>query len=209
MGELTASIAHEINQPMSAILSNVDAAEMLLDANELDRRELRQILSDIRGDDLRASEIIRHIRGLANKRQADAERFDVNELVRMVLRLVAPTVKRRGMSLEVELNRVPLIHADRIHVQQVLLNLLFNAMDAMSSTPEHDRSIRIVTSSVRPHTSIASSTRSSRRSGTAWASAFRSRARSSRRTAAGSGRRTTRTPARRSASRCASMHARQ
>jgi len=152
MGELTASIAHEINQPMSAILSNVDAAEMLLDANELDRRELRQILSDIRGDDLRASEIIRHIRGLANKRQADAERFDVNELVRMVLRLVAPTVKRRGMTLEVELSRVPLIHADRIHVQQVLLNLLFNAMDSMSGTPEQDRAIRVVTSSVEPHT---------------------------------------------------------
>lgn len=152
MGELTASIAHEINQPMSAILSNVDAAEMLLDAGELDRRELRQILSDIRGDDLRASEIIRHIRGLANKRQTDAERFDVNELVRVVLRLVAPTVKRRGVTLDVELNRVPLIHADRIHVQQVLLNLFFNAMDAMSTTPEHDRAIRVVTSSVEPHT---------------------------------------------------------
>ena len=152
MGELTASIAHEINQPMSAILSNIDAAEMLLDAGELDRRELGQILSDIRRDDLRASEIIRHIRGLANKRQTDAERFDVNELVRIVLRLVTPTVKRRGVTLDVELNRVPLIHADRIHVQQVLLNLLFNAMDAMSTTPEHDRAIRVVTSSVEPHT---------------------------------------------------------
>jgi len=150
MGELTASIAHEINQPMSAILSNVDAAEMLLDAGTLDRTELCQILNDIRADDLRASEIIQHIRGLANKRQTEAERFDVNELVRAVLRLIAPTVKRRSVTLNAELNRTPLVYADRVHVQQVLLNLLLNGMDAMSATPEGERVLRVSTSSGEP-----------------------------------------------------------
>jgi PAS domain S-box-containing protein len=145
MGELTASIAHEINQPMSAILSNVDAAEMLLDAGQQDSAELRQILEDIRSDDLRASEVIRHMRALANKRDIAFVRFDVNELARAVLRLVAPTARRRGVTVTSRFASVPLVFGDRIHVQQILLNLLFNGMDAVADVAAERRRLEIAT----------------------------------------------------------------
>ena len=145
MGELTASIAHEINQPMSAILNNVDAAEMLLDAGKLNTAEMRSILDDIRADDLRAGEIIRHIRELANKRQVKFEVFDMNEVVRAVMRLAAPVARRRGVTLRAEFDDLPAIRGDRIHVQQVLLNLIFNAMDAMGDTPAPQRRVRVST----------------------------------------------------------------
>jgi PAS domain S-box-containing protein len=146
IGELTASIAHEINQPISAILSNVDAAEMLLDAGDHNSVELRQILSDIRDDDLRASEVIRHIRSLANKREIDFDRFDINELVRAVVRLVEPAMRRRGVSISTEFEDVSFVNGDRIHIQQVLLNLVFNGMDAMAEVPAHERRLRVATS---------------------------------------------------------------
>jgi len=134
MGELTAAIAHEINQPMSAILSNVDAAEMLLEGGHASTADLREILDDIRNDDIRASEIIRHIRGLANKRDAEIEPFSLRLLVESVMRVVAPIAQRRRVILRAELAELPNVHADRIHAQQVVLNLLFNAMDAMESS---------------------------------------------------------------------------
>jgi PAS domain S-box-containing protein len=143
MGELTASIAHEINQPMSAILSNVDAAEMLLDANRLEPEELRAILADIRNDDLRAAEVIRHMRGLANKRHIEPEVFDAAELIAGVLRIAGPVARRRQVALEWDCGSLPLVRADRIHLQQVLLNLVFNAMDAMQSTPPERRCLEI------------------------------------------------------------------
>ena len=146
MGELTAAIAHEINQPMSAILSNVDAAEMVLDAGAGDQDELRQILVDIRNDDLRAAEVIRHIRGLASKREIDFEPLDINDLARAVLRLVDAVAKRRGMSIDLRCGEVPRVRGDCIHIQQVLLNLIFNAMDAMAEIPEQRRRILVTTS---------------------------------------------------------------
>lgn len=143
MGELTASIAHEINQPMSAILSNVDAAEMLLDAGRLDPDELREILNDIRSDDLRAAEVIRHMRGLANKGQADSEVFDAADFIAAVLRLASTAARRRGVALEWDCGTLPPVRGDRIHLQQVLLNLVFNAMDAMVDLPPEKRRISI------------------------------------------------------------------
>ena len=145
MGELTASIAHEISQPISAILSNVDAAEMLLDAGEDGTAELRRILQDIRSDDLRASEVIRHIRTLANKRAIAFVRFDINDLSRAVLRLVAATARRRGVAISARFAAVPLVCGDRIHVQQVLLNLLFNSMDAVADVEVERRRIEVAT----------------------------------------------------------------
>ena len=145
MGELAASIAHEINQPMGAILSNVDAADLLLDKPDLPRDELRAIISDIRSDDLRASEIVKHIRNLANKRGVDMKAFDLNELVRSVLRLAAATTRRRGLSAHVRFGNIPSVLGDQIHVQQVLLNLLFNAMDAMRDVRAAHPSILVET----------------------------------------------------------------
>jgi PAS domain S-box-containing protein len=145
MGELTASIAHEINQPMSAILSNVDAAEMLLDSGQYHEEELRSILEDIRSDDLRASEIIRHIRGLAKKGEANVQHFALHELIEGVQRLVAPIAQRRRVQLGASFCGATEVLADRIHVQQVLLNLLFNGMDAMDGVYENARRIDVTT----------------------------------------------------------------
>jgi PAS domain S-box-containing protein len=143
MGELTASIAHEINQPMSAILSNVDAAEMLLDSDRLDPVELRAILTDIRNDDLRAAEVIRHMRGLASKRQVEFEVFDAVELIAAVLRIVAPAARRRQVAIEWDCGTLPQVRGDRIYLQQVLLNLLFNAMDSMDGTVAERRRLEV------------------------------------------------------------------
>ena len=146
MGELTASIAHEINQPMTSIMSNVDAAEMVLDAEPFDRGELHEILRDIRSDDLRVSEIVRHVRGLAKNREMEIQALDVNELIGAVLRLIAPSAQRRKISLKTALSDLPLVHGDPIHLQQVLLNLILNAMDAMVGAPEGQRALAVSTS---------------------------------------------------------------
>jgi PAS domain S-box-containing protein len=145
MGELAASIAHEINQPMSAILNNVDAAQALLEAGRATDDDMHEILDAIRADDLRASEIVGHIRGLANKRATQVETFDMNTLVRSVVRLALPAARRRGVMIQTRCNPLPTVRADRIHVQQVLLNLLFNGMDAMREVPVERRVLAIAT----------------------------------------------------------------
>lgn len=150
MGELTASIAHEINQPISAILSNVDAAEMLIESGPQHIAELREVLRDIRSDDLRASEVIRHVRGLATKRQSTVESFGLNEVVSSVVKLVAPGAQRRKFRIDTTFGSLPPVRGDRIHVQQVVLNILLNALDAMQETIEPRRAIMISTSLREP-----------------------------------------------------------
>ncbi|WP_341402644.1 PAS domain-containing sensor histidine kinase [Luteolibacter soli] len=132
LGELTASIAHEVNQPLGAILSNAEAAEMLLSRGEASLPEVRQILADIRRDDLRASEVITRVRALVGKRETRMEPLDVNDLLESSMRLVAHDVQRRGVVIgrDYTLN-LPVISGDRVQLEQVLLNLLLNAMDAI------------------------------------------------------------------------------
>lgn len=141
LGEFTVSIAHEINQPLGAIQSNADAAELLLDVTPpppLD--EVRQILADIRRDNLRASEVIRRLRNLFRKHELDFQPIDLNEIVRESVALVCQESRRRGVEIQVELaDPLPLIPADRIHVGQVLINLLVNAMEAMEGTASASR----------------------------------------------------------------------
>jgi len=99
VGELSASIAHEINQPLSAILSNADAAELLLESESPPLDEVRKILADIRNDDLRASDIIRHIRLLTRKQVMQMEPLDVSEVAGEVVRLMEAEARRRNVSL--------------------------------------------------------------------------------------------------------------
>ena len=143
MGELAASIAHEINQPISAILNNVDAAQALLETGRATDDDMREILDAIREDDLRASEIVGHIRGLANKRATQVETLDLNALARAVIRLALPAARRRGVMIQSTCVALPPVRGDRIHVQQVLLNLLFNGMDAMRDVPVEDRVLSV------------------------------------------------------------------
>jgi two-component system sensor kinase FixL len=146
VGELTASIAHEINQPLGAILSNADAAGMLLEATPEKIEEVKQILADIRKDDLRASEVIRHIRALLRKRQLETELLDMNDLASNVVRLTRAEARKRNMAWKTEFaSALPPVKGDRVHLQQVLLNLMLNAMDAMTDVPENERRLAIGT----------------------------------------------------------------
>src|SRR5688572_2180971 len=143
VGELTASIAHEINQPLGAILSNVDAAEMLLeriDAEDapLSLDELRLILSDIRRDGLRASGVIRHVRTLAGSRELSFDRVDANVLAIDTVKLLDGDMRRRRIAVDIAPAVEPaILHGDPGYLEQVLINLLLNAMDAVEAQSAH------------------------------------------------------------------------
>jgi C4-dicarboxylate-specific signal transduction histidine kinase len=146
VGELTASIAHELNQPLGAILSNSDAAELLLESAGPQLDDIRQILADIRRDDLRASEVIKHLRALLRKREVELLPLDLNEVVADALRLVDGESRRRGIEVETELSAVlPAVRGDKTQLQQVLLNLVLNGMEAMAESSAAKRRLTVQT----------------------------------------------------------------
>lgn len=135
-GEISASIAHEVTQPLSAILSNVETAETLLRKPAPDLATILEILEDVRKDDLRAHGIVRKLRMLLRKRELQFEHVDVNALASSVLTLILPDALRRNVVIHTALDpALPRVPADPVHLQQVLLNLIINAMDAMDDTP--------------------------------------------------------------------------
>jgi PAS domain S-box-containing protein len=146
LGELAASIAHEINQPLGAILSNTEAAEMLLDSGDGHVAEIRGILADIHRDDLRASQVIQRVRSLLQNRPSNFQPLDVNDLAQEIARFVAPDARRRQIALELDLaDSLPAVRGDAIELQQLLLNLAVNGMEAMTGIPEHLRRLTIRT----------------------------------------------------------------
>ena len=146
MGELTASIAHEIKQPLGAILSNADAAEIYLDAPQPRLRETRDALADIRGEVLRANDVIGHVRSLLGRRELEFRPLDVNALIMEVVRLVEPEALRRRVRIDASLgNGLARVRGDRIHLQQVILNLLVNGMEALADAPAERREMRLRT----------------------------------------------------------------
>ena len=132
VGELTASIAHELNQPLGAILSYAEAAELLA-ADKPGLDHVRQILAEIRNEDLRASDVIQRVRSLAHKGTLERLPVNLNQLVEEVLQLVRLDAARREIDLEVQVPAdMPRVRGDRVQLQQVILNLILNAMEAMS-----------------------------------------------------------------------------
>ena len=132
MGELTASLAHELNQPLTAILSNAQAAQRFLMNQAFNLDEVREILKDIVDDNNRAGEIIRKIRALVRKEQLALARLDLPAVIRDVLSLVHSDANLRNVQVNYQPgDGVPSVRGDRIQLQQVLLNLLLNAFDAM------------------------------------------------------------------------------
>jgi PAS domain S-box-containing protein len=148
-GQLTALIAHEINQPLAAILSNAQAALRHMSSNEPDLSEVREILSDIVSDDQRAGEVIRRLRGMLENRNVNLENLDMNELILEVVQLVRHDTLARDISiaLGLEPNLKP-VRGDRIQLQQVVLNLIANAIEAMKDNPVQQRKVTLQTSSV-------------------------------------------------------------
>jgi signal transduction histidine kinase len=146
VGALTASIAHEINQPMGAILSNAEAAEMMLDQGTLDPDKLREILADIRNEDLRASEVIRGLRNMLARREWKPEAVQVNEEVAGALGHLAFDAARRAVHLEpVFAPRLPAVRGVPVQLQQVVINLVMNAMEALETSPPNLREVRVET----------------------------------------------------------------
>lgn len=133
MGELTASLAHEINQPLSAIMSNAQAARRYLDAPGPDLEEVKEILDDIVKEDARAGKVINRLRALLKKSKTELEPVDLNRVFREMADLLKSDAVIRGVTVFLELApTLPPVRGDRIQLQQVALNLMLNAFDAVS-----------------------------------------------------------------------------
>ena len=145
LGELSASIAHEVNQPLGAISGNADAVELLLDADPPKLDDARRVLGDLKKANQRASEIVLHIRQLLRKRELEFEPFDLNGAASEVIRLAESDAVRRGVEILTEYGPLPLVCGDRLQFQQVLLNLVMNGMDAMADAPAGRRQLTLRT----------------------------------------------------------------
>jgi two-component system sensor kinase FixL len=146
MGELAASIAHELNQPLSGITSNASAGQRFIDRGDVDLGELRDLLGDIMTDGRRAGDVIRGIQSMVKKSVPTRQRVNLNDLVMNVARIVNPNAMLQSCEVETSLEPdLPAIEADPIQLQQVLLNLVINSFDAMRDTPLSRRKVVIVT----------------------------------------------------------------
>jgi PAS domain S-box-containing protein len=146
MGELSASIAHELNQPLSGIVSNAAAGQRFIDRGDVDLAELRELLADISADGRRAGDVLRGIQSMVKKGVPARQAVNLNDLVIRVAHMVNPNAMLQSCQLDTSLEpNLPAIEADPIQLQQVLLNLIINAFDAMADTPASRRKVEIVT----------------------------------------------------------------
>lgn len=151
MGELVASIAHEINQPIAAMVTNAEAAQLWLNRQPPHMAEARQALARIVKDGIRAGDVIGGIRELIKKAPPRKDRVDLNEAIREVIELTHGEAVKTGVSVRMQLaTDLPLIHGDRVQLQQVFLNLIINAVEAMGSVSDGPRELLISTAQVEP-----------------------------------------------------------
>lgn len=145
-GELTTSIAHELNQPLGSILTNAETAESMLKGAAPDLEELREILADIRRDDQRASEVIRRLRSVLKKTPFEMRVIDLNETVREVIGFLEALARGRNITLKCTAAAVELrVKGDAVQLQQVVMNLIINAMDAISEAEAAAREVGVST----------------------------------------------------------------
>jgi signal transduction histidine kinase len=144
MGQLTSTLAHEINQPLGAILRNTEAAELFLQKRPPDFEELRTILADIRRDNQRAGDVIDRLRTMLKRRELQFEPISLKSLVDQMVNLTQAELESRKIRLQVEMpHDLPPVRGDRVQLQQVLLNLIFNGADAMNDQPPGDRQLTV------------------------------------------------------------------
>jgi signal transduction histidine kinase len=142
VGELSASLAHELNQPLGSILTNAETAELIANSPSPDMAEIKEIMADIKRDDQRAAEIIRRLRNILKKAPSETRDLDLNEVVREVFDFLAVQAGARGVALSnVPAQQMLQVHGDRIQIQQVILNLILNGMEAMADAPAGQRKI--------------------------------------------------------------------
>ena len=156
MAALTGSIAHELSQPLNAILHNVQAGEMMMAANRGTPDVLRDILADIRTADIRATDIIERHRTMLRNRQIETKPIDLHAVVRDSVTLLAGDAKKRQVPVDVNLSAErPVVVGDHVLLQQVLVNLMMNAMDAMADTPAAERRITLQSSGANGNVTVS------------------------------------------------------
>jgi signal transduction histidine kinase len=156
LGEMSGGLAHELNQPLTAILANAQAAQHFIARDAIDPEELSQILADIIAADQRAGEVIRRLRALFKRGETYLERLEPNELVREVLSLARGDLTTRGIEPVMKLARtLPAIHGDRVQLQQVMLNVVLNAAEAMAASTHEPRRLTVRSSMDAGHVHLS------------------------------------------------------
>ncbi len=151
VGQLAAALTHELNQPLGAILRNAEAAEMFLQHDRPDLVEIRAILADIRKDDQRAGEVIERMRTLLKRRNLESKPLDLREVVMDTVDTLQHDALARRVKLTPEIPaQLPAVRGDRVHLQQVLLNLILNGMDAMKACPKDERRLVVRVREAKP-----------------------------------------------------------
>jgi C4-dicarboxylate-specific signal transduction histidine kinase len=146
LGEMTASIAHELNQPLSGIITNASAGKRFIDRGDADVDTLREILVDVEADGRRAHEVIDNIRDTIKMGATHREPVDLNFVVMKIAHMLQPDMAAHLCELETSLAKdLPMIDADPVQIHQVLINLVSNALDAMRDTPVAHRKVQVAT----------------------------------------------------------------
>src|SRR6185312_2095863 len=146
LGELSGSLAHELTQPLTAILSNAQAGKMLLAHDAPDLGEISEMLDDIIAEDSRAGEVIHRLRDLLKKGEPNYDAVDLNALINTTIRLLHSELINRRIMVNIELaSDLPLALGDPVQLQQILINLLMNAMDAVEEMSPSRRHILVST----------------------------------------------------------------
>jgi len=146
LGEMTASIAHEVNQPLSGIISNAGAGERFIDRGNVNLEQLREILVDIGADGRRAYNVMQNIRNTVKRGGAIRERLSINDVVTHVAHLIQPDAAAHSCRLKISLaDKLPAVDGDAIQIQQVLVNLIGNAFDSMRETALENRNVEVST----------------------------------------------------------------
>ena len=144
MGQLASALAHEINQPLGAILRNAEAAELFMQSASPDLDEVRASLADIVKNDQRAGAVIDRMRALLKRHELEVIRLDVGDVIGDVVTLMRADAVSRHVKLDVDIaGDLPPVRGDRVHLQQVLLNLVLNGMDALNGANQEDRRVTV------------------------------------------------------------------
>ncbi len=156
VGELASSLAHELGQPLGAILANAQAARRLLSRTSPDLEEVRASLGDIIEDDQRAGHVIQRMRAMLRGQETPRDAVDLNDIVRSVLRMVAGEAGLRGASIHPDLAPSSLVvFGDRVQLEQVVLNLVVNGLDAVAERPPEQRDVRVTTSAANGNVQVS------------------------------------------------------